>query len=103
MIPPLIRLFMASDLSSLVDFSSEDIAKSILVSGITPGTKREAIVIHFQQHKHGGGDVSSVKFSQNGDKAVITFEEKESKFILFHRFSFCCINHRAFANFLGQK
>ncbi|PFX14651.1 uncharacterized protein LOC111344504 isoform X2 [Stylophora pistillata] len=69
---------MASDLSSLVDVSPEDIAKSILVSGITPGTTEEAVVIHFQQRKHGGGDVSSVKFSQNGDNAVITFEEKET-------------------------
>ena len=78
---------MASDLSSFVDVSAEDIPKSILVSGITPGTEREAIVFHFQQHKHGGGDASSVKFSQNGDKAVITFEEKESKFILLHNSS----------------
>ena len=78
---------MASDLSSFVDVSAEDIPKSILVSGITPGTEREAIVFHFQ-HKHGGGDVSSVKFSQNGYKAVITFEEKESKFILLHNSSF---------------
>lgn len=79
---------MASDLSSFVDVSAEDIPKSILVSDITPGTEREAIVLHFQKHKHGGGDVSSVKFSQNGDKAVISFEEKESKFILLHNSSF---------------
>lgn len=69
---------MASDLSILADVGSDDIAKSILVSGFTPGTKEEAVVIHFQQRKHGGGDVSSVKFSQNGDNAVITFEEKET-------------------------
>ena len=79
---------MASDLSSSVDVSAEDIPRSILVSGINPGTEHEAIVFHFQQHKHGGGDVSSVKFSQNGDKAAITFEEKESKFILLHNSSF---------------
>ena len=93
---------MASDLSSLIDFSPEDIAKSILVSGITPGTKDEAIVIHFQERKHGGGDVSSVKFSKNGDKAVITFEEKESNLILLYNFSFCCINHRTLASFRAE-
>ena len=57
----------------------EDILKSIIVSDITPGTKEESIVIHFQQRKYGGGDVMSVKFAKGGDKAVITFEEIESK------------------------
>ena len=93
---------MASDLSILADVGSEDIAKSILVSGFTPGTKEEAVVIHFQQRKHGGGDVSSVKFSQNGDNAVITFEEKESKFIVFHSFSFFGIIPRAIASLIAE-
>lgn len=70
---------MASDRSILKTMNSGDIPRSIVVSNISPGTKEEAIVIHFQQRKHGGGDVSSVKFTQDGDKAVITFEEAESK------------------------
>lgn len=53
MIPLQIWLFKASNPSSLVDISAKDIAKSFLVSGITPETKKEAIFIHFQQHKHG--------------------------------------------------
>ena len=70
---------MASNRSILETMDSDDIRRSILVSNISPGTKKEAIVIHFQQRKHGGGDVSSVNFTQNGDTAVITFEEAESK------------------------
>lgn len=70
---------MASNQSHLEEMSLDDIPKSIMVSDITPGTKEEAIVIHFQQRKHGGGDVMSVKFAQDRDRAVITFEEKESK------------------------
>ena len=70
---------MASDQSILEAVSPDDIPKSIVVSDITPGTKEEVIVIHFQQRKHGGGDVSSVKFTQDGNRAVISFEEKESK------------------------
>lgn len=72
---------MASDQSILEAVSPDDIPKSIVVSDITPGTKEEAIVIHFQQRKHGGGDVSSVKFTQDGNRAVISFEEKESKYM----------------------
>lgn len=70
---------MASHSSIIRKMNSDDISRSILVSNISPGTKEEAIVIHFQQRKHGGGDVSSVKLAQNGDTAVITFEEAESK------------------------
>ena len=76
---PRIRHLMASYQSHLEEMSPDDIPKSIMVSDITPGTKEEAIVIHFQQRKHGGGDVMSVKFAQDRDRAVITFEEKESK------------------------
>ena len=75
---PRICHLMASNLSHLEEMSPGDIPKSIIVSDITPGTKEEAIVIHFQQRKHGGGDVMSVKFAQDGDRAVITFEEEES-------------------------
>ena len=44
-----------------MDISAKDIAKSFLVSGITPETKIEAIVIHFQQHKHGDGWLEAQK------------------------------------------
>lgn len=53
--------------------------ESIVVSNIPSGTKEEALVIHFQQRKHGGGDVSAIKLTQNGDNAIITFEDEESK------------------------
>ena len=59
--------------------SKDDILKSIVVSNIPPGTKEEALVIHFQQRKHGGGDVSSISLAENGNSAIVTFEDAESK------------------------
>ena len=70
---------MASSRSSYGKKSKEDILKSIVVSNIPPGTKEEALVIHFQQRKHGGGDVSSIALAANGDNAVVTFEDAKSK------------------------
>lgn len=72
---------MASERLILKAMNREDARRSIVVGNMTPGTKEEAIFIHFQQRKHGGGDVSSVTLTQDGDKAVITFEEAESKAI----------------------
>lgn len=70
---------MAAGRSILEAMNPDDIRRSIVVANMTPGTKEEAIFIHFQQRKHGGGDVSSVRLTQDGDKAVITFEEAESE------------------------
>ena len=76
---------MASEHSILKAMNPDDVRRSIVVANVTPGTKEEAIFIHFQQRKHGGGDVSSVRFTQDGDKAVITFEEAESKAMAIYR------------------
>ena len=70
---------MASSRSVRRKISKEDILKSIVVSNIPPGTKEEALVIHFQQRKHGGGDVSSISLTANGDSATVTFEDAEGK------------------------
>lgn len=70
---------MASERSILRAMNPDDTRRSIVVANMSPGTKEDAIFIHFQQRKHGGGDVSSVKLTQDGDKAVITFEEAESE------------------------
>lgn len=70
---------MASSRSIRRKISKEDILKSIVVSNIPPGTKEEALVIHFQKRKHGGGDVSSISLTANGDSATVTFEDAESK------------------------
>lgn len=70
---------MASTGSSCGKISRDNILKSIVVSNIPPGTKDEALVIHFQQRKHGGGDVSSIALPANGDSAIVTFEDAESK------------------------
>lgn len=70
---------MAAGRSIPKAMNPDDIRRSIVVANMTPGTKEEAIFIHFQQRKHGGGDVSSVSLTEDGDKAVITFEEAESE------------------------
>ena len=70
---------MAAGRPILEAMNPDDIRRSIIVANMTPGTKEEAIFIHFQQRKHGGGDVSSVRLTQDGDKAVITFKEAESE------------------------
>ena len=70
---------MASSRLSRGRISKDDILKSIVVSNIPPGTKEEALVIHFQQRKHGGGDVSSISLTTNGNSAIVTFEDAESK------------------------
>ena len=79
-----IQQVMASVRSIIKKLSKEDIARSILVSNIPSGTKEEALVIHFQQHKHGGGDVSSVVFTQDRHEAIITFEDAVSKYCIIY-------------------
>ena len=70
---------MACSRLSRGKISKDDILKSIVVSNIPPGTKEEALVIHFQQRKHGGGDVSLISLTENGNSAIVTFEDAESK------------------------
>lgn len=74
---------MASVRSIIAKLGKTDIVRSIVVSNIIPGTKEDALVIHFQRRKHGGGDVSSITLTQDGDEAVVTFEDPESKSINF--------------------
>ena len=61
----------------------DEIEQSVLVLNIPPGTTEDSLFIHFQRRKHGGGDVSSVKFlqgvSEDGTTAIVTFEDAESK------------------------
>lgn len=70
---------MASVRSILRKLDKDSIARSIVVSNISLGTREEALVIHFQQRKHGGGDVSSIAFAHDEDKAIVTFEDAESR------------------------
>lgn len=70
---------MESVRSILKKLSKDDLARSVVASNISPGTREEALVIHFQQRKHGGGDVSWIKFAPEGDEAVVAFEDAQSK------------------------
>ena len=69
---------MGSVRSILKKLSKDDLARSVVASKISPGTREEALVIHFQRRKHGGGDASWIKFAQEGDKAVVAVEDAQS-------------------------
>ena len=49
-----------------------------MVRNLPPGTSNDTVTIHFQKHKHGGGDIESVEMVGE-DTAVITFDDRESK------------------------
>ena len=63
--------------------TQEQAARSVVVSNVAPQTADEAIVIHFQKRKNGGGEIDHVHIPNKGT-AVITFESSEglSKFCL---------------------
>ena len=87
---------MTSLRSILRKIDKDDIMESIVVSNIPPGTKEEALVIHFQQRKHGGGDVSAIKLTQNATPSLhlkmkkVSCEWINSTFYLT-LFSFSCL------------
>ena len=56
--------------------TQEQAARSVVVSNIAPQTANEAIVIHFQKQKNGGGKIDHVHIPKEGT-AVITFESSE--------------------------
>ena len=60
--------------NSLGDLSS----KSVVIKNVSPETKEEDVIIHFQRKRNGGGEVDCVRMLGDGT-AVITFEKSESK------------------------
>ena len=66
--------------SLLKKLSEEEIFRSVVVSNIPQETKIEALIIHFQKRKHGGGDVSAATLVEQG-QAVLTFDDAQSKYL----------------------
>ena len=60
------------------DFAS----RKVIVKNLSPITKQEDIIIHFQRRGNGGGEVDSVHML-NERAAVVTFEKSTGKFELW--------------------
>lgn len=65
--------------SSSKNIMDSKINRTITVTNIPPETTQDNIIIHFQKRKHGGGDVETIRLTDDG-VARVTFEKKESKY-----------------------
>lgn len=51
-------------------------SSSVIVKNLSPATREETIIIHFQKKRNGGGEVERVRLLSEG-VAVVTFEKSE--------------------------
>jgi len=51
-------------------------SNSVIVRNLSPSTREETIIIHFQKKRNGGGEVEGVRLFGEG-VAVVTFEKLE--------------------------
>lgn len=51
-------------------------SNSVIVRNLSPSTREETIIIHFQKQRNGGGEVDGVRLLSEG-VAVVTFEKPE--------------------------
>jgi hypothetical protein len=56
---------------------------TVLVSGLPEGATENALHIHFQKKKNGGGEVKEVKLLQ-GKKAIVVFEDIEGSVFSYY-------------------
>lgn len=63
----------------IIDKTNAD--RSISVSGFPKKTTANELVIHFQQQKHGGGDIECIHIIDKG-VAVIVFDEPTGIYLL---------------------
>lgn len=63
----------------IIDKTNAD--RSISVSGFPKKTTANELVIHFQQRKHGGGDIECIHITDKG-VAVIVFDEPTGIYLL---------------------
>ena len=57
-------------------FTSEQAARSVVVTNIASQTADKNIIIYFQRENNGGGEIDNVHIPQKGT-AVVTFESNE--------------------------
>lgn len=68
---------LKNDASGKSDKDSK--CKDILVSGLSPDTTEEEIIMYFQSKRSGGGDVENIQFDKDQHHAIVTFDESEGK------------------------
>jgi len=51
-------------------------SNSVIVRNLSPSTREDTIIIHFQKKRNGGGEVERVQLLSEG-VAVVTFETSE--------------------------
>ena len=51
-------------------------SNSVVVKNLSPATREETVIIHFQKKRNGGGEVERVRLLSEG-VAVVTFEKSE--------------------------
>ena len=56
-----------------------DKSRTVLVSDLPEGVSESTIHIHFQKRKTGGGEVERVIVLEEGDKAMVVFEDPEGR------------------------
>ena len=62
--------------------TDDSASRRVIVKNLSPITKQEDIIIHFQRRGNGGGEVDSVHML-NERAAVVTFEKSIGKFELW--------------------
>ena len=58
---------------------------TVLVSGFPEEATENALYIHFQKKKNGGGEVKEVTFLPGKKEATVVFEDLEGSVFSFHR------------------
>ena len=58
--------------------TNDSASRRVIVKNLSPVTKQEDIIIHFQRRGNGGGEVDSVHML-NERAAVVTFEKSTGK------------------------
>ena len=57
-----------------IDLNEDKASRGIYVTGFPSNTTASDLVIHFQRHKHGGGDIECIHITEKRD-AVIIFDD----------------------------
>ena len=61
--------------SAKVTIKQVPVCTSIIVSGISDNTTRDAIELYFESPKYGGGPVERIEFIPKGGRAVVVFQD----------------------------
>lgn len=74
--------------SEVVSIEQVPVYTSILVSGMSHNTTRDAILLHFESQRNSGGPVEKVYFAPESDRAVVVFQD-QGGLLLFCNYTVC--------------